>query len=298
MTAITTELVVDRSEAILKITTHDPDTALEQRVDYAIETCPSPTCRCNDMSVMRLGAAPGSNPPVEFWLDPFARTARASPDASRTIGAPSSQAIAEAIPADDWNRLRAAYSDAKQRATATADWSRERAVFPFEEVERWGQLVSLRDVLPFMPHFAPPAAGEGRLTIDEQYCVDPRCDCTQTVVRLHTGGPPDPNASTILAEPLVDFDVDWQRNRWSIAGQTRRLTPAEEHLRDQLLAANPDLFAELRRRHDIMRTLYRASAADWRAASRVPLRAPRLGRNEPCHCGSGKKYKRCCGSLA
>ena len=20
----------------------------------------------------------------------------------------------------------------------------------------------------------------------------------------------------------------------------------------------------------------------------------RLGRNEPCHCGSGKKYKRCC----
>jgi yecA family protein len=23
--------------------------------------------------------------------------------------------------------------------------------------------------------------------------------------------------------------------------------------------------------------------------------APKLGRNEPCHCGSGKKYKKCCG---
>ena len=22
--------------------------------------------------------------------------------------------------------------------------------------------------------------------------------------------------------------------------------------------------------------------------------APRPGRNEPCHCGSGKKYKKCC----
>jgi len=21
---------------------------------------------------------------------------------------------------------------------------------------------------------------------------------------------------------------------------------------------------------------------------------PRIGRNEPCHCGSGKKYKKCC----
>jgi uncharacterized protein YchJ len=25
------------------------------------------------------------------------------------------------------------------------------------------------------------------------------------------------------------------------------------------------------------------------------LRAPRQGRNEPCACGSGKKFKRCCG---
>lgn len=21
---------------------------------------------------------------------------------------------------------------------------------------------------------------------------------------------------------------------------------------------------------------------------------PKIGRNEPCHCGSGKKYKKCC----
>jgi uncharacterized protein YchJ len=24
--------------------------------------------------------------------------------------------------------------------------------------------------------------------------------------------------------------------------------------------------------------------------------APKVGRNEPCTCGSGKKYKKCCGS--
>jgi len=26
--------------------------------------------------------------------------------------------------------------------------------------------------------------------------------------------------------------------------------------------------------------------------------SPRIGRNEPCPCGSGKKYKRCCGAAA
>jgi uncharacterized protein len=28
----------------------------------------------------------------------------------------------------------------------------------------------------------------------------------------------------------------------------------------------------------------------------APRRAPKVGRNEPCPCGSGKKYKRCCGA--
>jgi uncharacterized protein YecA (UPF0149 family) len=28
-----------------------------------------------------------------------------------------------------------------------------------------------------------------------------------------------------------------------------------------------------------------------------PYRAPqKVGRNEPCPCGSGKKYKKCCGA--
>jgi len=33
------------------------------------------------------------------------------------------------------------------------------------------------------------------------------------------------------------------------------------------------------------------------SADRVPFRRPpKIGRNEPCPCGSGSKYKRCCGS--
>ena len=31
----------------------------------------------------------------------------------------------------------------------------------------------------------------------------------------------------------------------------------------------------------------------------APVRAgPKVGRNDPCPCGSGKKYKRCCGATA
>jgi hypothetical protein len=34
------------------------------------------------------------------------------------------------------------------------------------------------------------------------------------------------------------------------------------------------------------------------AAAALPSAAPKAGRNDPCPCGSGKKYKKCCGSAA
>lgn len=30
--------------------------------------------------------------------------------------------------------------------------------------------------------------------------------------------------------------------------------------------------------------------------TKSPLRADKVGRNDPCSCGSGKKAKRCCGT--
>lgn len=33
-------------------------------------------------------------------------------------------------------------------------------------------------------------------------------------------------------------------------------------------------------------------------AEREPARSVKIGRNEPCSCGSGKKYKKCCGRFA
>jgi len=35
---------------------------------------------------------------------------------------------------------------------------------------------------------------------------------------------------------------------------------------------------------------------DGKAVSQKPIvRAPKIGRNDPCSCGSGQKYKKCCG---
>ncbi|MBQ7516328.1 MAG: SEC-C domain-containing protein, partial [Schwartzia sp.] len=35
--------------------------------------------------------------------------------------------------------------------------------------------------------------------------------------------------------------------------------------------------------------------AESKPAAKKPVRAEHIGRNDPCPCGSGKKYKNCCG---
>ena len=62
---------------------------------------------------------------------------------------------------------------------------------------------------------------------------------------------------------------------------------------ERLFKALPAIRDELDRRFRFMRGF-----ADWlaecRLAQGVKLGAGAPGRNEPCPCGSGRKYKKCC----
>jgi uncharacterized protein len=52
-----------------------------------------------------------------------------------------------------------------------------------------------------------------------------------------------------------------------------------------------------RRRHRLARVVMGegfVGEEDW-ALPQQPIRVEKIGRNEPCPCGSGKKYKKCCG---
>ena len=53
-----------------------------------------------------------------------------------------------------------------------------------------------------------------------------------------------------------------------------------------------------------VKTLYERRLRALRAKPRVEVpnkagnqQAPKIGRNDPCNCGSGKKYKKCCGAI-
>jgi SEC-C motif-containing protein len=55
--------------------------------------------------------------------------------------------------------------------------------------------------------------------------------------------------------------------------------------------------------HEVSRFVRRAGRwyykdGDVKGATPVTRSAPKIGRNDPCPCGSGKKHKKCCGARA
>ncbi len=45
-------------------------------------------------------------------------------------------------------------------------------------------------------------------------------------------------------------------------------------------------------------TPYREAMGERRVATTIERASPKIGRNDPCPCGSGKKFKKCCGAAA
>jgi hypothetical protein len=125
---------------------------------------------------------------------------------------------------------------------------------------------------------------DGAFLAEELFCMRPSCTCDEAVIAFAP-------AKTAGAQ-----DVGSIRLRISTRNVIeRRVEAGDAALLDRLWYAfskrHRRLTARLSERNEQMVEL-----ASGHLRRRTPARSTaRVGRNEPCPCGSGKKYKRCCG---
>ena len=72
------------------------------------------------------------------------------------------------------------------------------------------------------------------------------------------------------------------------------LPSAEETYEDIDVEA---FFADYNRRVSEKNMFDHSESSDFSPPIPIVEHAPKIGRNQPCPCGSGKKYKKCCGSV-
>jgi hypothetical protein len=139
-----------------------------------------------------------------------------------------------------------------------------------------------------------PYLPDGEYAFLEMYCNEPDCDCRKAMIQvIHNGKP----ASIInFGWESDDYYRQWMGSSYddesfpSMHGASIDITSQNLLNEDAILA----LFNELM--NDVwlekIKNNYEAVKA---AVSRKPVTKAKIGRNEPCPCGSHKKYKTCCG---
>ena len=165
--------------------------------------------------------------------------------------------------------------------------SQIEAKFDFDEIERGSGMLMYNGVLPYGDRISFAIDGVEHILFDH-YCLRKTCDCTDACVEFVPF-----TADASLGEPAIVAFIDYRTHEWKDAEGEPPLNDAVR-LKGIAESSVPDLYARLAKRHAKLRSIYR-HCYKQHAAALAELPEPRaVGRNDPCPCGSGKKYKKCC----
>lgn len=287
-----------------------PDREGRQGVACRIWTCTNPDCPCTD--VVGLGR----------WIDDRVAAVRMIPNDPElrllTAGERETDDPAYGCCAFRWDRVTGKVTAERGPAHAFAElaaWlerefddelraSLERAVVRGRQREpaadlwadwRPGTLVAFDD------HFPDERLGTldvhgAVFLVNDLHCIAPACPCTDVrfvFIRCSDDGSKiDVSfAGTFVVElpDLAPQDLDFAED---CPGGERGLLAVWR----QFTAAHPDLAAVLARRRQRMKQVRPPARRGARAPAGPARRRERPGRNDRCPCGSGRKYKNCCGA--
>ena len=265
-----------------------------EEFDCVAQTCRNPACRCQTVSVMFRGRAPGvpetaaPTPERNVGLDIGSRSIDAT---FRKSAAQSDLAFAEALLAAmepaDFDRLAELHYMIKRHESEHAKPAEIQVQFDFDEVERSSMMQTYNDILPFAETIQVVVDGVEYVVLD-QYCVKHRCGCTDAHLSLL---PINDGAGAL--ETASSVDVNYKTKPWDrVADEPPPCDVAT--FRGLMESTLPDLYPKLRSRHERLCAIY--AHARKRARPVVADSTPQqpVGRNDPCPCGSAKKFKKCC----
>ena len=126
--------------------------------------------------------------------------------------------------------------------------------------------------------------------VDDQYCTRPKCECKEVVLSFINLIPDrhKQEAQFVLRVPLGagDYAIEYSTN--IDENEIKQIfTRYIEHIHDM---------GFMKKRYMRMKEFGRKRIIRQRQKQDMPkIESAMIGRNDPCPCGSGKIYKKCCG---
>jgi len=149
-----------------------------------------------------------------------------------------------------------------------------------------GQMVSWREGFAHSFAFVITKTDEKIIFLDDHYCVTPGCNCKEVALTFLEA---KDRGTMILGMLSVDI-VKWRIEN----SEPERLSHRElKALLKEFKKYHPSIKNQLFDRRRKIRAAMAEIIID-EPPSQSPFKQKKIGRNDPCPCGSGKKYKKCC----
>jgi len=187
---------------------------------------------------------------------------------------------------NDFLILYRSHFEYKNRISEEASPDTIDGYFDYHEVEYDGLMSAYNDILPYGDQFLVTIKGEECIIFD-QYCLLPKCSCTDTnldIISIDKLGK--------KGKELCFVALNYRKKRWKLVDDSS-FSISLETVRTAIEEQLPDLYKQMHKRHIKLKAIY-AYCKKKNYAPKQELQLPKVGRNDPCPCGSGKKYKKCC----
>ena len=262
--------------------------------------CQNPDCDCNEtvLSFNEIDEtiAPIANPiQFDISLDHFTWQEKRKTKRPKKVQALVDEFVSD-LPDDMKSQFKENYDNTKAESRDIAKFE-----MPVEDVYA-ENLISYAAVFGGEGSMLSGGTGIGFIVeydgltiyIDDQYCIDPMCECEAVhlvFLKIIEG--------TDIGHHLFTIKVSFN-NEIEIDDKLTRYTNKEiKKMYDYWLKSDPHVMDILKTRYRTMKgvgqNLVERNISKKLHKQTVGVGQKKTGRNDPCPCGSGKKYKKCCG---
>lgn len=268
-----------------------------QHYIYGTSACRNPFCDC---MCLNIALAPGNRTnalqqTVAFTLDITKRTLQVSDQTPTTQATDLAKALEATLQSADWEQAERLYELHKSECSEIEEAPPPVVPMPPDFLEDPAIRVRYEEVFPFARPLSFTWQGQSAV-VREHYCANSECSCARVLLEFLL--PPALNfvleSSGVLRQaPCLYFDLA-DRSTRPCEERLNRLPDAAK-LFFALTQQHSDLSLRLQRRQKVLRQAHAGhlSRPPGKIVKSGSLEK-KLGRNDPCPCGSGKKHKKCC----
>ncbi len=268
----------------------------ESYLVYMQVTCSSPTCPCGDVGFfVESVSKKNSKKEYRFYLDVIKRKIS---DTTRKNQSSIEYNFAKSFIADlkdeNWKQFYSFFYAYKSQLTEKMDNIDELKIdfsHTLYDIEQNSTMTAYKEIFPFCKDLFMDFQDKKYL-IDDQYCLSSICSCKQTALTFIEF------EGTKVVERPSDYAIfyNYSKKQWESDVFSNEKTPGNKDIIDAMKKQIPDIDSTLKSRHKTLRRVYANFTENQENEIQTYFnKKSKVGRNEPCPCGSGKKYKKCCG---